>query len=191
MPLITELVRKAVESALASHLPPATRPGQSESRDLDPGEPRLKRHKGAGKDPKRKQPETSAGDSGRGRGSPPAAARKGKGAGANGASVFHAQGGWDQDEAEEWQQVSRRDTEPFELRAQDWDAPIVPHTAVGKKLDELATDAALEAVVMAPKAELEKVATILRGTSKPHRVMLIELSKDGPTRIPGRVGNMA
>ncbi|OLP97801.1 hypothetical protein AK812_SmicGene19839 [Symbiodinium microadriaticum] len=131
---------------------------------LLPREPRLKRHKGAGKDPKRKQPETSAGDSGR--------------------------GGWDQDEAEEWQQVSRRDTEPFELRAQDWDAPIVPHTAVGKKLDELATDAALEAVVMAPKAELEKVATILRGTSKPHRVMLIELSKDGPTRIPGRVGNM-
>ena len=39
---------------------------------------------------------------------------------------------------------------------------------------------------MASKTELEKVATILRGT----RVMLIELSKDGPTRIPGRVGNM-
>ena len=39
------------------------------------------------------------------------------------------------------------------LRAQDWDAPIVPHTGVGKKLDELAADATLEAVVMASKAE--------------------------------------
>lgn len=86
--------------------------------------------------------------------------------------------------------LTGRETEPFELRAQDWDAPIVSQASVGKKLDELKDGETLEAVVMAAKTELDKVATILRGTAKPHRVMLIELSKDGPTRIPGRVGNM-
>ena len=55
------------------------------------------------------------------------------------------------------------------------------------RLDELKEGETFEAVVMVPKAE---VASILRGTAKPHRVMLIELVKDGPTRIPGRVGNV-
>ena len=75
--------------------------------------------------------------------------------------------------------LTGRETEPFELRAQDWDAPIVSQASVGKKLDELKDGETLEAVVMAAKS-----------TAKPHRVMLIELSKDGPTRIPGRVGNI-
>ncbi|CAE7336588.1 OTU5 [Symbiodinium sp. KB8] len=191
MPLITELVKKAVQSALAGQIPAAARTGSDGTRDPDPGEPRAKRHKGAGKDHKRKQPETQNPDSGRGRGTTPAVTppRKGKGAGTNPAASSHLAASADTT-ADEWQQVSRRETEPFELRAQDWDAPIVSHASVGKKLDELKDDATLEAVVLAPKAELEKVATILRGTAKPHRVMLIELCKDGPTRIPGRVGNM-
>ena len=194
MPLITELVRKAVESALAGQLPVAGQHGPASSREHETGEPRAKKHKRAGKEHKRKQPETSTEESGRGRGnsSAPAQPRKGKGAGGNSAapSATQAPAAGENGDADEWQQVSRRETEPFELRAQDWDAPIVPHTELGKKLDELAADATLEAVVMASKVELEKVATILRGTSKPHRVMLIELSKDGPTRIPGRVGNL-
>ena len=82
MPLITALVKKAVESALASHLPAAARTGDASSRDPDPGEPRAKRHKGTGKDHKRKQPEDPGPDSGRGHGAASAAAppRKGKGA---------------------------------------------------------------------------------------------------------------
>ena len=79
MPLITALVKKAVESALASHLPAAARTGDASSRDPDPGEPRAKRHKGTGKDHKRKQPEDPGPDSGRGHGAASAAA-KGKGA---------------------------------------------------------------------------------------------------------------
>ena len=41
----------------------------------------------------------------------------------------------------EWQTVQRRreEQEPFELRAQDWDVPVVAHDAIGRKLDELLT----------------------------------------------------
>ena len=114
-----------MESALASQLPATARPGQTGSRDPDPGEPRAKRHKGAGKEHKRKQPEHPAIESGRGRGSPSVTAQpplRSRQAPVAGETA----------DANEWQQVSRRETEPFELRAQDWDAPIVPHTGVGK-----------------------------------------------------------
>ena len=37
--------------------------------------------------------------------------------------------------------------------------------------------------MLASKQELQKVATILRGTSKPFRVMMVELAKDGAQRV--------
>ena len=130
MPLITELVRKAVESALAGQLPTTSQHGSPGSREQETGEPRAKKHKGAGKEHKRKQPEISSAESGRGRGSPSESAppRKGKGAGGNSAAPPETQptSAWVNEEADTWQQVGRRETEPFELRAQDWDAPIVP-----------------------------------------------------------------
>lgn len=89
-----------------------------------------------------------------------------------------------------WTVVHRKEQEHFELRAQDWDCPIVQHDTVGKKLDELPPGTSLRAVIMAPKGELLKVTTILKGTTRPYRVMLIELSPEGDQRIPSRVGNL-
>ena len=86
-------------------------------------------------------------------------------------------------------QRKREEAEPFELRGQDWDVPIVPHDAIGRKLDELPHGKPLEAVILASKSNLDTVRTILRGTSKPHRIMCVEIKKDGKERIPGRVGN--
>ena len=69
-------------------------------------------------------------------------------------------------------------------RSQDWDCPIMPYTAVGKRLDELEAGKNLEAVIMASKSELQRVSTILKGTAKPYRVLLIELCGDGDQRVP-------
>ena len=80
--------------------------------------------------------------------------------------------------------------EPFVLRAQDWDSPIIEWTKVGPALDALASDAALNCVVMAEPQQVETLRTILAGTTKKHKVLLIQLHKDGKTRVPGRVGNL-
>ena len=199
MPLITEMIQKAIAGAEALGKGLAAEGGTSAARTEAPiAEPRLKRHKGGGRDPKRKNPETSEFPSGRGAASAgtdadPSGHRRvvrGKGAGgahaapsAPVAPAAPADGGW------QTVQRKREETEPFELRGQDWDVPIVPHDAIGRKLDDLPEGKPLEAVILASKANLDTVRTILQGTSKPHRIMCVELKKDGKERIPGKVGN--
>ena len=68
--------------------------------------------------------------------------------------------------------------------------PIIEWTKVGPALDALASDAALNCVVMAEPQQVEALRTILAGTTKKHKVLLIQLHKDGKTRVPGRVGNL-
>ncbi|CAE7226171.1 unnamed protein product, partial [Symbiodinium sp. CCMP2456] len=158
MPLITEMIQKAIAEALGSAIGPSALSPAGDQEDQT-SEPRSKRHKGGGRDPKRKAPDTMEQE------------------------AAPAEG--------EWRTVQRRkeDAEPFELRGQDWDVPIVPHDAIGRKLDELPENKALEGVVLATKAQLDTVRTILRGTTKPHRIMCVEVKKDGKERIPGRSGN--
>ena len=197
MPLITEMIQKAIAEALGKGL--VAEGGISAARtDAPPAEPRLKRHKGGGRDTKRKNPETSEFPSGRGAAGAgtdagPSGHRRvvrGKGAGGDHvapsapvAPAAPADGGW------QTVQRKREEAEPFELRGQDWDVPIVPHDAIGRKLDDLPDGKPLEAVILASKTNLDTVRTILQGTSKPHRIMCVELKKDGKERIPGKVGN--
>ena len=42
---------------------------------------------------------------------------------------------------------------------------------------------------MADQKQIETVQTMLKGTSKAHKALLIYLHLEGKTRIPGRVGN--
>ncbi|CAE7814162.1 unnamed protein product [Symbiodinium sp. KB8] len=179
MPMITEMIQKAIAEALGKGL--VAEDGNPAARaDISTAEPRLKRHKGGGRDPKRKSPETTEPPTGRG------APRAGNDTGPSGnRRVVRGKG------AGGWQTVQRKreEAEPFELRGQDWDVPIVPHDAIGRKLDELPHGKPLEAVILASKSNLDTVRTILRGTSKPHRIMCVEIKKDGKERIPGRVGN--
>ena len=196
LPMITEMIQKAIAEALGQGLMPDAGSNAAGSA-TSLAEPKLKRHKGGGRDPKRKAPEATEPPSGRG--APRAEADstsggnrrvvRGKGAGGQPAVLTSvapaapADGGW--------QTVQRRkeEHEPFELRGQDWDVPIVPHDAIGRKLDDLPDGKPLEAVILASKTNLDTVRTILQGTSKPHRIMCVELKKDGKERIPGKVGN--
>ena len=193
MPLITELVKKAVEAALAdSGLPrPTAHASVAEPRDPGPSEPKAKRQKGGGKDNKRKTPEQAMLSSGRGSGADPSPMRRGKGAGTAHAQPNSPATQADPAESEGWREVkaNKGGTPPFELRAQDWDAPLLHHTSIGRKLDELEAGKELEAVVLASRVDLDKVRTILRGTAKAYRVLCVELHKDGEERIPGRVGH--
>ena len=94
-------------------------------------------------------------------------------------------------DAEGWIQVQREaPSGPFQLRAQDWNAPIMSQDGIGVALDELKAGSTLEAVVLTDSPGLKRITTILKGTSKPYRVALVTLSKDGPQKIPGRVGNV-
>ena len=192
MPMITELIQKAIAEALGQGLG-ASAGTQHASPDVPRVEPRAKRHKGGGREPKRKSPDMSE-DPTRGAASAGVDAgvnRRvvlGKGTGGQLTPPVTAQAA----AAEEvWHTVSRKreDQEPFELRSQDWDVPIVPHDAIGRKLDELPDNKPLEAVVLAVKSDLDTVRTILRGTAKPRRIMCVELKKEGKERIPGKVGN--
>ena len=79
--------------------------------------------------------------------------------------------------------------EPFVLRSQDWDAPIIEPAKVGPALGALAPSAVLNCVVIADQKQIDAVQTILRGTTKAHKALLIYLRSEGKTRIPGKVGN--
>ena len=65
MPMITEMIQKAIAEALGKGL--VAEDGNPAARaDISTAEPRLKRHKGGGRDPKRKSPETTEPPTGRG-----------------------------------------------------------------------------------------------------------------------------
>ncbi|CAE7353677.1 gcs-1 [Symbiodinium sp. KB8] len=184
--MITEMIQKAIAEALGQGLMPDAGSNAAGSA-TSLAEPKLKRHKGGGRDPKRKAPEATEPPSGRG--APRAEADstsggnrrvvRGKGAGGQPAVLTSvapaapADGGW--------QTVQRRkeEHEPFELRGQDWDVPIVPHDAIGRKLDDLPDGKPLEAVILASKTNLD---TEIRGSpaktvaawAAEHRVILAD-----------------
>ena len=184
MPMITQLIQKAIAEAMGRGL--GNESVQSPTKGEAKGEPRAKRQRGGDKSNTRKTPE-EAGTTPNVNDVPRAPGPRGKGKGGTPqvpkreVSISENEGGWTK--------VSRKEPERFELRSQDWDCPLVAHSSIGVKLDELQDGQTLEAVVLAPKQDLQKVSTILRGTSKPYRVMLVELNEDGKQRVPGRLGN--
>ena len=208
MPMITALIQKAVQEAIAKAMGDAATPPRVVLQETEP-ERRPKRHK---PDPvssnKRKNNELQRLPSLRAKGSgkessvPPApaaasestkeAARGSDGAPqSNPARKGKGQGAPAPHDAEGWIQVRREaPSGPFQLRAQDWSAPIMSQDGIGAALDELKAGATLEAVVLTDPPGLKRVTTILKGTSKPYRVALVTLSKDGPQKIPGRIGEV-
>ena len=185
LPLITEMVRKAVEAALAPGVAADSHRAVRGAPEAAAEEPKPKRRQGEGKSNKRKTPDAAGGQSGEPR---PQPNRRGKGA-ENKPQPDAVRPQTSSEDDGTWQTVHRRDSELFELRSQDWDAPVTSHANIGKQLDELKDGSTLEAVVLASRADLQKVEAILRGTQS-HVAGAHQRRQDGDTRIPGRVGNM-
>ena len=104
---------------------------------------------------------------------------KGKGAGA----------GPSQDQA--WTVVSRRhkdSDEAFQLRAQDWDAPLLSFAGLGATIEAAKADQTLSGVLLATKDDCATALRMLQSAGKPFSVMFVCLGKgSGSQRIPGRV----
>ncbi|CAE7302863.1 gcs-1 [Symbiodinium sp. CCMP2592] len=170
MPMITALIQKAVQEAIANAMggAPATPPRvvlQEPTLERGP-----KRHK---PDPnpsnKRKNHESSRHPSSRelgegkasgGRGGQPAAAKgsaKGVARGSAEASPpkpgpkGKGQGDRPPRDAEGWTKVQRAPPQgPFQLRRQDWSAQLLSQDGIAKALDDLKPGSTLEAVILVP-----------------------------------------
>ena len=90
-----------------------------------------------------------------------------------------------------WTTVTRKQPQgEFQLRAQDWSAPLCSYANFPALLEATAGDQVADAVVFATEAEIATIHGILRGTSKKYRVLTIFLSKDeGAQKIPGKIGD--
>ncbi|CAE7517053.1 gcs-1 [Symbiodinium sp. CCMP2592] len=210
MPMITALIQKAVQEAIANAMggAPATPPRVVlQEPDLERGP---KRHK---PDPnpsnKRKNHESSRHPSSRepgegkaagGRGGQPAAA-KGSAKGAAKGSAEAAppksgpkgkgQGDRPPRDAEGWTKVQRAPPQgPFQLRRQDWSAQLLSQDGIAKALDELKPGSTLEAVILVEPSALPRIRTMLAGTSKSHKITLVTLDANGPHKVPGSVGDL-
>ncbi|CAE6960733.1 CYCL [Symbiodinium sp. CCMP2592] len=176
MPMITALIQKAVQEAIANAMggAPATPPRVVlQEPDLERGP---KRHK---PDPnpsnKRKNHESSRHPSSRepgegkaagGRGGQPGAAKgSAKGAAKGSAEASppksgpkgKGQGDRPPRDAEGWTKVQRAPPQgPFQLRRQDWSAQLLSQDGIAKALDELKPGSTLEAVILVePSASRE------------------------------------
>ena len=94
----------------------------------------------------------------------------------------------------EWTLVTRRAKEPegdFQLRAQDWSAPLVSFQGLGKLIESTAATSTVQGVLLASKSEIETAAGMLKASGKPFSMLHIYLDKGpGTQRIPGKVGDM-
>ncbi|CAE7226893.1 gcs-1 [Symbiodinium sp. CCMP2592] len=210
MPMITALIQKAVQEAIANAMggAPATRPRVVlQEPDLERGP---KRHK---PDPnpsnKRKNHESSRHPSSRepgegkaagGRGGQPGAAKgSAKGAAKGSAEASppksgpkgKGQGDRPPRDAEGWTKVQRAPPQgPFQLRRQDWSAQLLSQDGIAKALDELKPGSTLEAVILVEPSALPRIRTMLAGTSKSHKITLVTLDANGPHKVPGCVGDL-
>ncbi|CAE7196350.1 gcs-1 [Symbiodinium sp. CCMP2592] len=209
MPMITALIQKAVQEAIANAMggAPATPPRVVQEPDLERGP---KRHK---PDPnpsnKRKNHESSRHPSSRepgegkaagGRGGQPGAAKgSAKGAAKGSAEASppksgpkgKGQGDRPPRDAEGWTKVQRAPPQgPFQLRRQDWSAQLLSQDGIAKALDELKPGSTLEAVILVEPSALPRIRTMLAGTSKSHKITLVTLDANGPHKVPGCVGDL-
>ncbi|CAE7196323.1 Slc9a8 [Symbiodinium sp. CCMP2592] len=210
MPMITALIQKAVQEAIANAMggAPATPPRVVlQEPDLERGP---KRHK---PDPnpsnKRKNHESSRHPSSRapgegkaagGRGGQPGAAKgSAKGAAKGSAEASppksgpkgKGQGDRPPRDAEGWTKVQRAPPQgPFQLRRQDWSAQLLSQDGIAKALDELKPGSTLEAVILVEPSALPRIRAMLAGTSKSHKITLVTLDANGPHKVPGSVGDL-
>ena len=183
LPLITELIKQAVAEALGSVLPGSL--NQASTRQPVTGGPVAatppERSKGGGKKGAKQQPPRVA-EAPREPKPPQPKAPTGKGRG-NPAAQSANDG---------WQLVTRRpkDEGEFQLRAQDWTAPLVAYSSLGGLIDKAKPDEVIKGVIFATKPQLDTAHAMLRSSNKPYAMLHIYLDKgENARRIPGRVGD--
>ncbi|CAE7248649.1 hypothetical protein AK812_SmicGene4922 [Symbiodinium microadriaticum] len=183
LPLITELIKQAVAEALGGVLPSTLR--QADTRQPSPSGPgtaiKSERPKGGGKKGAKQQPQLAA-EAPREAKPPQPKAPNGKGRG-NPAAQPAGSG---------WQLVTRKpkDEGEFQLRAQDWTAPLVAYSSLGSLIDKAKPDEVIKGVIFATKPQLDTAHAMLRSSNKPYAMLHIYLDKgENARRIPGRVGD--
>eukprot|EP00439_Symbiodinium_sp_Y106_P015488 s3980_g2.t1 len=198
-PLITQLVREAIQEALKDLLP---NPGQQAHRTVTDG-PEKARRKGKGNassegrpaetaQPNKPQPAVEKGkgkdrkpcghdtDKTEGRGGKQ---RKGKGKDGKGSSDAAAEGGWIT--------VQRRkpdaDAQAFTLEARDWEAPVRDVTELAKLFDTLPAGEVLNGVMLVTSAQAAVARTMATGSKAKYSLTLVELCKKGADTVPGTI----
>ena len=106
------------------------------------------------------------------------------------------------DSQDGWTKVERRrdDTKDaqFELRQQDWNAPLVSFSRLAKRLQETKEDEVCRGVILCPRKDVETARALFAGTPKKFAFLLIVLAKEyseKPTglqtqKVPGKFGNL-
>ncbi|CAE7653223.1 Gapdh [Symbiodinium sp. CCMP2592] len=79
---------------------------------------------------------------------------------------------------------------PFQLRSQDWSAQLLSQNGIAKALDDLKPGSTLEAVILVEPSALPRIRTMLAGARKSHKITLVTLDADGPHKLPGSVGDL-
>jgi len=185
LPLITEMIQQAIAEILGGtvqqmgprpQIDAAQTPGKPKgAKGADrvkgggkqPAKPAAKpaKNEQAGDGPKNVQPQSSRG---KGKGNSPQPASAG------------------------WSLVTRKpkDEGEFQLRAQDWTAPLVDYHSLGGIIDKAKPGEVLKGVIFATKPQLDTASAMLKSSGKPYAMLHIYLDK-GPNakRIPGRVGD--
>ena len=89
----------------------------------------------------------------------------------------------------EWKLVTRQPKSgDFQLRAQDWNAPVISFGKLSAAIDANTTGSVLEGVILAEKQEVEHAKLMLQGSKVLYKFLLIYLAKDETSqKIPGRV----
>ena len=83
-----------------------------------------------------------------------------------------------------------KDEGEFQLRAQDWKAPLVAYSSLGSLIDKAKPDEVIKGVIFATKPQLDTAHAMLRSSNKPYAMLHIYLDKgENARRIPGRVGD--
>ena len=101
-----------------------------------------------------------------------------------------------------WIKVERKrdDTKDahFELRQQDWNAPLMSFGSLAKSLQDTKGDEVCRGVILCPRKEIETARALISGTTKKYALLLIVLAKefaDKPKdlqsqKVPGKLGNL-
>ena len=89
----------------------------------------------------------------------------------------------------EWKLVTRQQKAgEFQLRSQDWNAPVVPFSKLSAAIDATDANAVLEGVMLADKQEIEHAKIMLQGSKAQYKFLLIYLAKEEKSqKIPGRI----
>ena len=89
----------------------------------------------------------------------------------------------------EWKLVNRQPKSgDFQLRAQDWNAPVIPFNKLSAAIDANPANGVLEGVILAEKREVENAKLMLHGSKIQFKFLLIYLAKEEKSqKIPGRI----